>query len=139
MAAERLATWLAREAPLVDADILMVGDWNEPPNSNTWSPVQELENEGLALFSTINDSDSISHLYYKNMESIGSRLDIALVATAAATELAQNPEVVRWASLDKLLARNPKAKEIKQYIKETSAALSDHLPMVTRYYFEEQV
>jgi predicted extracellular nuclease len=139
MAAERLATWLAREAPLVDADILMVGDWNEPPNSNTWSPVHELENEGLALFSTINDSDSISHLYYKNMESIGSRLDIALVATAAATELAQNPEVVRWTSLDKLLARNPKAKEIKQYIKETSAALSDHLPMVTRYYFEEQV
>jgi endonuclease/exonuclease/phosphatase family metal-dependent hydrolase len=138
MAAERLATWLTREAPLVDADILMVGDWNEPPNSNTWSPVHHLENEGLALFSRINDSDSISHLYYKNMESIGSRLDIALVATAAATEIAQNPDVVRWTSLDKLLAGNPKAKEIKQYIKEISAALSDHLPMVTRYYFEEQ-
>jgi exonuclease III len=100
--------------------------------------MHQLEKEGHALFNKIKDNDSISNFYYKSKEKIGSRLDIALVSSSASREMSGTSDVVRWRSLDKLLAKNPKANEIKEYIKEISASLSDHLPVVTRFYFQEQ-
>ena len=138
MAAERLKTWLVREASVLDADVIMLGDWNEPPDAEAWAPIRQLERDGLALFSEINDSDSISHLMYKNKENIGSRLDMAQVSISAASQLTGPTEIVRWKTLDALLKSDPGAAKIKKYIKEISKELSDHMPLVIRFYFLEQ-
>lgn len=37
-AAIELRNWLVNDAPMVDADVIMLGDWNEPPDSDTWQP-----------------------------------------------------------------------------------------------------
>lgn len=137
MAAERLKTWLIREAPIVDSDAVLIGDWNEPPKSNTWEPIHELERKKLALFTKINDSDSISHLMYKNLSNTGSRLDMAAVSISSAARLVGKSEVARWKSLDDLLKSTPTSKEIKKYIKETSQNISDHMPVVVRFYLQE--
>jgi hypothetical protein len=57
---------------------------------------------------------------------------------AAVPEMGQPPKVVRWKSLDSLLAKGPKAQEIKNYLKSLKTNLSDHLPVITRFYFTEQ-
>jgi len=137
-AAERLRLWLIKEASRVDADVILVGDWNEAPDAATWRPFHELEQEGKALFSRINDRDEISHLMYRNKKEIGSRLDLGVVSLASAKELKNPPEAVRWKSLDKLLASNPNVKKIRRYISEISAGVSDHMPVVMRLYLEEQ-
>jgi predicted extracellular nuclease len=138
MAAERLKTWLVREASVVDADVVMLGDWNEPPDAEAWDPFRQLEQDGLVKFSSINDNDSISHLMYKNRDNIGSRLDMAQVSISAASQLTGPTEIVRWKSLDALLRSGPTASKIKKYIKEISNELSDHMPLVVRFYFLEQ-
>jgi hypothetical protein len=43
--------------------------------------------------------------------------------------------VVRWTTLVKLFAGNPSAAAIKQFIREVSRDLSDHMPVVSRFYF----
>jgi exonuclease III len=37
------------------------------------------------------------------------------------------------AALDELLATQPTAAQIKQYIRDVSEQLSDHMPVVTRF------
>lgn len=140
LAAERLAQWLDGPAQAVDGDVMIMGDWNEPPNAVAWEPFRDLEKGGRAMFTSINTTSEISHLYYKNKGSIGSRLDLAALSIAAMHELAPegDPAVVRWLSLNDLLATQPKAAQIKEYIREVSEKLSDHMPVVTRFYFEER-
>ena len=90
------------------------------------------------VFSKINDGDDISHLMYRNKQDIGSRLDLGAVSVAASSRLVKGSQAVRWTTLDTLLKGNPKAAEIKQYIKETSDNISDHMPVVTRFYFTNE-
>lgn len=137
-AAESLSAWLTKEAPLVDADVIIIGDWNAPPADAVWQPFHELEQQGKARFQDINDADAISHLMYRTKSEIGSRLDLGSVSIAASPELKAPPMPVRWKSLDALLKSNPKASEIKKYIKEISQTVSDHMPVVTRFYSTEQ-
>ena len=137
-AAEYLGRWLEEVAPLVDADVIIIGDWNERPGSSSWTHFHDLQDEGKALFSAINDESRISHLMYKNKKSIGSRLDLGAVSIAAAGEMKSPPQPVVWGSLIDLLEANPKAKEIKAYIKEIREKVSDHMPVVTRFYITEQ-
>jgi predicted extracellular nuclease len=137
MAAERLRTWLVREASVIDADVIMIGDWNQPPAAKAWAPIRKLEQEGDALFSKINDLDSISHLMYRNKENIGSRLDMAAISISAAPQLKGDPEIVRWKT-HALLKSNANAAKIKKYIKEISKNVSDYMPLVVRFYFMEQ-
>lgn len=138
LAADKLRDWLVDDAPKVDADVIMLGDWNEPPDAAAWAPFRKLENEKKALFGKINDKDSISHLMYKNKKDIGSRLDLTAISISTLPQMINPPEVVHWKSLGELLATNPQAKQIKTYIKDISADLSDHMPVVTRFYFTVQ-
>jgi hypothetical protein len=138
MAAVRLESWLVREASVVDADVVMIGDWNEPRNARAWEPIRKLEEQDLALFSTINDKDSISQLMYRNRDNIGTRLDMAAMSMSASTQLKGTPEVVRWKPLDDLLASDARAGQIRTYIRELSRGVSDHMPLAVRFYFQKQ-
>ncbi len=138
MAAETLSSWLVNEAPKVDADVIMMGDFNEPPNRDTWAPFHQLETDEKALFNGINKENEFSHLMYRNKNEIGSRLDLRVVSMAAADEIAQKGGVVCWESLTKLLARHPKASVIQKYLHDLKESVSDHMPVVMRFYWEEQ-
>ena len=108
-----------------------------PQNLSHGEPMHELEKQKLAHFTKVNDSDSISHLMYKNMNNIGTRLDMAAVSMSSASRLVGRTEVVRWKSLDDLLKSTPSSKEIKKYIQETSKNISDHMPVVVRFYLQD--
>ncbi len=138
MAAETLSTWLLNEAPKVDADVIMMGDFNEPPTSDTWAPFHKLEADEKALFAGINKDNEFSHLMYRNKNEIGSRLDLRVVSVAAADEVAQKGGVVCWEPLTKLLARHPNASVLKKYLNDLKKDVSDHMPVVMRFYWEEQ-
>jgi len=136
--AELLRDWLTEKAVLTDADVIMAGDWNEPPDSSTWDPIKELETQGEVAFAGVNDASDFSHLMYRNKKNLGSRLDLAAISVAALAEMRDAPATVRWTTLDKLLEANPKAKQLKAYIKEVRDKISDHMPVVTRFYFTER-
>lgn len=139
LAAESLARWFEIEAPRVDSDIIVIGDWNEKPNASTWDAFNELEARDLVAFQSINGgSGDFSHLMYRNKRTLGSRLDLNAVSIAAMEEIAGNPEVVRWKNLSSLLDSNPRAKDIKALFKVLRERVSDHLPVLTRYYHTEQ-
>lgn len=134
-AAEWLARWLQGDAQNVDTDVLIVGDWNEPPSADTWQPFAALEAEDKVFFRRVNDDDAISHLMYKRKDDIGSRLDIKVASASVGRFRRGDPKVVQWTTLTRLLARNPSAAEIKRFIREVSRDLSDHMPVVSRFYF----
>jgi endonuclease/exonuclease/phosphatase family metal-dependent hydrolase len=137
-AAIELRNWLVNDAPMVDADVIMLGDWNEPPDSDTWQPFHQLESEGRALFNRINNESDISHLMYKNKSDLGSRLDLAAVSMSASERMGEPPDVVRWAPLEEFLGTDPKATQIKEFLKAIRESVSDHMPVVTRFYFTDE-
>jgi len=134
-AAAWLARWLEGDARSVDSDVLIVGDWNEPPSAATWQPFAELEADDKVFFRKLNDDDAISHLMYRRKDDIGSRLDLKVVSASVGGFRRGDPKVVRWTTLAKLLAGNPSAADIKRFIREVSRDLSDHMPVVSRFYF----
>ena len=134
-AADALAAWMRSAAPRVDGDSIMLGDFNKVPKAPEWDAFRRLEQEKLIHFETINDQSEISHLYYENKEHIGSRLDLIIMSSSAKLNAKADPNVVRWTSLDNLLASSPDAKTIKAYIKEVGSTITDHMPAVTRFYF----
>ncbi len=137
LACEKLAFWLERESILTDADSILMGDWNKEPDADEWSVMKKLEKDGIVRFKKINDSSDFSHLYYKNKSHIGSKLDIAVVSRDASKKLYSNVKTIRWLTIDELLAKNPKASEIKKFLKEIKEKISDHMPIFTRYYMVE--
>lgn len=137
-AAERLSEWMTMEAPLVDEDVIMIGDWNKEPSSDDWKAILDLEKDGEVFFSSINDESEISHLMYQKKSKVGTRLDVAAISVAAFDEIKVNPSVVKWKSLDKLLDSTQKAKKIKENLKYIKKNISDHMPVVTRFYFTDK-
>jgi endonuclease/exonuclease/phosphatase family metal-dependent hydrolase len=136
-AANMLASWMTGKAQDVDADVIATGDWNETPDSDTWDAFHKLEKDDALVFSKLNHNNEISHLMYKNKNDIGSRLDLTSVSMASEKRLVdRKAEVVRWKSLDSVLRVNPKADELRQFIREISHDISDHMPVITRFYFE---
>ncbi len=134
-AASWLARWLETEAQRVDSDVLIEGDWNEGPDAGTWSSLHEMEDNRRLLFKSINNKSDISHLYYQNKSHLGSRLDLVVISIDAAKYLKDAPRTVKWAPMTEFLAANPKAAQIKKYWKRLGTEISDHLPVLTRFYF----
>ena len=64
-----LVKWMRDEAPLVDADVMIMGDFNAPPNDPCWRPFHQLENDGKAKFQSINDPSDFSYLWLENTTS----------------------------------------------------------------------
>lgn len=138
IAAEKLSKWLIQDAPKVDADVVCMGDFNEGPSAKCWSPFQKLEAEKKAVFAGINKDNEFSHLMYQNKDEYGTRLDLRVVSIAAQDEIADPGGVVCWQPLSELIASHPKAAVLKQYLSDLKKDVSDHLPVVMRFYYEEQ-
>ncbi len=139
LAATHLVKWLENEAAKVDADVVLTGDWNEAPDAAAWNPLRKLEKEGGAFFTSLNNKNEISHFMYKTKSEFGSRLDLSCVTMSASEALAEKKStVIQWKSLDELLQTSPDSKKIKAYIKEVSENISDHMPVVTRFYFTKE-
>jgi endonuclease/exonuclease/phosphatase family metal-dependent hydrolase len=137
-AGDWLANWIEESSVTVDSDIIIAGDWNEKPSAKSWQQLHKLEKQGELMFGSINSESNISHLYYKNKNNLGSRLDLTAISIAAYDEVVGDPTVVRWTSLDELLSTSPKASEIRSFLQEIRHDISDHMPVVTRFHFEDQ-
>lgn len=137
-AGDWLAGWLKDNQQNIDSDVILLGDWNENPCSESWNSLHELEENNEIMFNGINNEEYISHLYYKNKKHLGSLLDLAAVSVAAYDQIEGDPEVIRWVHIDEFLDAGPKATEIKAFLKDISNKISDHMPVITRFQFEER-
>ena len=138
LAAETLSEWLTGEAPKRDADVVFAGDFNQEPSALCWDSFRNLEKDKKAVFTGINNEKQFSHLMYRNKSEYGTRLDLSVVSIAAEDEIADQGGVVYWQPLSNLIAKSPKAKALKQYLSDLKKDVSDHLPVVMRFYYEEQ-
>jgi len=138
IAANWLAEWLTENSSNIDGDVLILGDWNQPPSAPAWKVFRDLEQAGSVEFTSINDEDEISHLMYRSRTDIGSRLDLKVFTASAAAQQAEGGggAVVRWTSLSELLDSGSSATQIKSLLREISRDLSDHMPVVSRFYFK---
>ena len=137
-AAEKLSDWMTKQASQIDEDVIMTGDWNKEPSSDDWKALLDLEKDGEVHFSNINDESEISHLMYQKKSKVGTRLDVTAISVAAYDEVNADPKVVKWKNLDALLDSSQKAKKIKENLKYIKENISDHMPVVTRFYFTDK-
>ena len=138
LAAEALADWLKREAPKSDADVILLGDWNQTPSAPEWAAFHQLERQGKAAFRRVNDDSAISHLMYRNRQEFGSRLDLEALSLSALGQVSgRAAQVIRWKPLDQV-AEEGGAKRLASFIRELGAKVSDHMPALTRFYFTQR-
>ena len=137
LAAQKLADWLTLEAPKCDSDAVIVGDWNAPPTDKVWEPLTRLGEKRIA-FRGLNKSNEISYLMYRNRQDVGSRLDLSAATVAAHKEMASDPAVVHWKPFDDLINSTASAADIKAYVNDIRTNISDHMPVLTRFYWEER-
>lgn len=136
-AAQKLAEWMQGDAQHVDADVLVIGDFNKSPEHSDWAALHQLEQSGNAAFRAINDPSDFSHLYYTNKQDIGSRLDLVLMSSAVKPNVKMNPKVIKWKPLSDFLAQQHTAAELKALIATIKRDVTDHLPVLTRFYLTE--
>ncbi len=141
IAAEKLAHWLEKEANDVDSDTIIMGDWNKAPDDDDWSALHKLEADKKIKFKSINDSSDFSHLYYKNKAELGSRLDIAMVTSSASKQMAgKKTEIANWLTINDIVNTAPTrtATEINKLLDAIKDNISDHMPLLSRYFFLEK-
>lgn len=137
-AARLLAKWLTTASEHYDEDVLIVGDWNASTELEEWKPVRKLENDGEVVFENINLPGEPTHLARLNKSGpAGTRLDLVLLTKAA--DAVAVPEqkgiVIEWSVFDHL--NDLESEERKELFKRLKEKFSDHLPLVTRFYFTD--
>jgi endonuclease/exonuclease/phosphatase family metal-dependent hydrolase len=139
--AKVLSSWLKKDAPTVDSDVLIMGDWNAPPDDSCWKPFHDLEGAGNVAFRKINDPTDYSYLWLANKkDKFMSRIDLTLASVASMRQVVgQAAQVVKWKPIEEALAiaGDYADKEVVRVLKEIKETISDHLPTVTRFYFTE--
>lgn len=123
-AAKHLAQWFVEST--TDEDVIILGDWNNTVEAADWKPFHELENSSKAVFSAWNVGNEASHL---SKSGRSSRID--LVLTSPAMRKASSTEkatVIRWSDFSKDSA----------YLSRMIDTVSDHLPVLTRFYFIDE-
>lgn len=137
--AEVLSTWLKDDAPKVDADVVILGDFNAPPSDKkSWEPFHKLERAGHAAFQSINDESDFSYLWLANKGSqFVSRIDLSVVSLSAEAQAQALAQPILWKPIEETLAQagDLKAAEVRAVMREIKENLSDHLPCVSRFYF----
>lgn len=134
LSAAKLADWLQKDANHYDADVIMLGDWNEPPSAMAWESIRNLEKQKKVEFQKINDQTHFSHLYYRNKNDVGSKLDLRVVTTPLAKEMNKKAGGdITWLSLENLMQSGASAGEVKKLIESIKADVTDHLPVLTRF------
>jgi hypothetical protein len=139
--AEVLADWMTKEAPKIDADVMILGDWNAPPDDKaSWKPFHDMERAGKVKFQEINDPSDFSYLWLANTTSrFVSRIDLTAMSAASMEKVTDVvAKTVRWKPIEDALRDSgsltaPRVREIMKELKET---ISDHLPTATRFFFK---
>lgn len=128
-AAQRLAQWATSET--TDEDIIIAGDWNAPPERPEWEPFRELESKRAFKFLGLNTADNATEASHLSVGGRRSRLDLIVVSEAASPALfSSRATVINWNAL--LESRNAPS-----LLNEIVDTISDHLPVVTRFYFTD--
>ncbi len=140
--AKVLSKWLTKDAPTVDSDVLIMGDWNAPPDDSCWKPFHDLESGGTVAFRKINDPTAYSYLWLANkQDKFMSRIDLTLASVASMKQVVgQAAQVVKWKPIEEALAiaGGYTDKEVIRVMREAKETISDHLPTVTRFYFTDK-
>ncbi len=135
-----LSSWLRNDAPRTDADVLVIGDFNAPPSDQrSWGPFYELEDHGNAAFRSINDESDFSYLWMRNKGSdLVSRIDLAVVSLSAVAQAQTLAQPILWRPIEETLAQagDLTSSRVRAVMRDIKENLSDHLPVVSRFYFE---
>ncbi len=138
--AKVLADWMRQDAVKIDADVLIMGDFNAPPDDACWEPFQQLEETGQAGFRKINDPSDFSYLWLANKrDKYLSKIDLAVASTASQAQVKGDLEKsVRWKPIEDVIAAthgNLTSRQVTALLKEIKDSISDHLPNFSRFYF----
>jgi len=133
LSAAKLADWLQKDGTSYDADIILLGDWNQTPSAEEWDAFHRLEKTGKVKFTEINDETNLSHLYYKNRKEVGSLLDLRVITSPFAAKMNKAGGTVKWLKLEDLLESSAGAGEVKKAIEAIKNEITDHLPVLTRF------
>lgn len=142
--AEVLSEWLVNESPRTDSDAVILGDWNAPPEDACWKPFHDLEEEpgGRVKFREINDPSDASYLWLRNRsDKFLSRIDLTAMTLSSFQQVeGKAAQVVLWKPVEEILARagNLKSSEAVRLLKELKEEVSDHLPVVSRFYWTDE-
>jgi hypothetical protein len=113
---------MEEEGNYVDTDILIMGDFNAPPNDKCWQPFHEMEDAGKIKYKEINDNDDFSYLWLANKsDKYVSRIDLTVMSTASSNQVAgEVVKVVRWQPIEEAIARagNMTDKEVTDVMKK---------------------
>lgn len=132
-AAERLADWL--QAPSRDDDdVIILGDWNAAPDRPEWEVMRQLEAQGAIRFDSFNRDPltRVSEASHLSKSGRSSRLDLVVISESTAEHAVSDGDrpphahVIRW---NQVL-------ESKRTLARVIDEISDHLPVVSRFYFE---
>lgn len=127
-AARKLVDWM--DAPSRRGeDIIMIGDWNAAPDKPEWALLREFEAAGKLRFDSFNRDPLTGEIEGSHLTRNGksSRLDLVVISEAAVPAgVDDHARVIRWEEV--LKSKTTLAKVIDQ--------VSDHLPVVSRFYFE---
>lgn len=141
-AARLLADWLMTEAS--DEDVIIAGDWNAPAERPEWQAIRELEEQEIISFQGFNDNNEGSYLRVGGQRS---RLDFIAVSKVISDEIARKNEsdvrtdavgesvVINW---NILLERSPRGQQTREILDAVIGTISDHLPVLTRFYFTDR-
>lgn len=135
-AAQRLTDWIETPSEHFDQDVLIIGDWNATPDVDEWKPFEALENAGKIDFRSINPKDQLTHVARLNKSGpAGTRLDLHLITKTADVKKASKEKavVIRWSFFDQM--NDLPADERDVLFKAMKMNFSDHLPVVSRFYF----
>lgn len=139
--AKILSDWMRVEAPLIDADVMIMGDFNAPPGDPCWAPFHALEDQDKAKFQSINDPTDFSYLWLDNATSRAvSKIDLAVLSLASAENVVgEAATAVRWKPIDEALKDSGTLsdKKVREIMKILKNELGDHLPCATRFFFRE--
>jgi endonuclease/exonuclease/phosphatase family metal-dependent hydrolase len=123
LSAERLVNWAEKETD--DSDIIICGDFNKEPSAPEWDVFRENEEDGVLNFSDWNDEKEGSHWYRGKV----SRIDHVVVSDSVQRVAVDGQaRVIPWKGVfESTTLRNNLIEKI-----------SDHMPVVSRFYFEDR-
>lgn len=140
--AEVLSDWLTGEATHTDSDAVILGDFNAGPDDRSWAPFHALEGTSKVKFREINDPSDFSYLWLANRsDKFTSRIDLQVMTLSSFENVSgAAARVVRWQPIEETIARagDMTAAEVRKVMQEIKQTVSDHLPVVTRFYFTDK-
>jgi endonuclease/exonuclease/phosphatase family metal-dependent hydrolase len=127
-AAQRLAAWMMTET--LDEDVIIMGDWNAAPNLEEWQVFRDLEARGEVDFQNWNPANEGSFLTLSGRQS---RLDFIVISSdvKGTKDIQDQSKVISWTALEGEGSMN------RDLLKSVIDTISDHLPVVTRFFFTE--